>query len=59
MRRFLLAVLVLAVVLFAVAVIGGTLPAGNPLHDATESLRSLGRNLSDGFGGGYQPVTGG
>jgi hypothetical protein len=58
-RRFFFIVFVVAAVLAVLAVAGGSLPAGNPLHDATEGLRSLGSNLGDGFGGGYQPVTGG
>lgn len=59
MGRFFLVVVVVGVLLVVLAVAGGSLPPGNPLHDATEGLRSLGSNLSDGFGGGYQPITGG
>lgn len=59
MGRFILVVVVVVVVLVVLAVVGDTLPAGNPLHDATEGLRSVGRSLGDSFGGGYGPVTGG
>jgi hypothetical protein len=59
MRRLFTAVLVVAVLVVAFAVIGGTLPEGNLLHDATEGLRAIGRNVADGFGGGYGPVTNG
>jgi hypothetical protein len=52
MRRLFTALVVLAVLVAAFAVIGGTLPEGNLLHDATEGLRAVGRNIADGFGGG-------
>lgn len=57
MGRFLFGLLVVVVVVVILAVVGGSLPAGNPLHDATEGLRSVGRTLSNGFGGGYRPIT--
>jgi hypothetical protein len=59
MRRFLFAVFVVAAALVVLAVVGGSMPAGNPLHDATEGLRSVGSSIADGFGGGYGPITGG
>ena len=40
------------------ALVGTSLPDGNPLRGAAESLREVGRNVADGFGGGYvQPVS--
>ena len=37
----------------ALAVIGPTLPPGNPLHDIGGMLRDIGQTVSRGFGGGY------
>ncbi len=59
MRRLFTVVAVVAVLLIAFVLVGGSLPEGNPLRDATEGLRAVGRNIADGFGGGYGPVTNG
>ena len=59
MRRFFALVAVVAVVLVVLAVVGEGLPEGNPLRDATEGLRAVGRNIADGFGGGYGPINSG
>ncbi len=37
----------------AFALIGPSLPEGNPLRVAAEGMRAVGRNIADGFGGGY------
>ena len=58
MRRFLKVLVIVIVGVVAFALIGPSLPEGNPLHDAAESLRAVGQNMADGFGGGYsQPLS--
>jgi hypothetical protein len=57
-KLFLLLVMA-AVLVVGLAALGGTLPEGNPLRDATEGLRAMGSAIADGFGGGYRPMTGG
>ena len=59
MRRLFTVVVVVAILVAAFVAVGGTLPEGNLLHDATEGLRSVGRSIADGFGGGYRPATNG
>ena len=52
----LLVIVIIGVVAFAL--VGPSLPEGNPLRGAAESLREVGRNVADGFGGGYsQPFS--
>lgn len=58
-RNIFMVVFVIAVLATALVVIGGTLPDGNPLRDATQGMRDIGRSIADGFGGGYRPMTGG
>ncbi len=41
------------IAIVAFALVGTSLPEGNPLRDAAEGLRSIGSNIADGFGGGY------
>ncbi|NND01868.1 MAG: hypothetical protein HKN91_03700 [Acidimicrobiia bacterium] len=56
-RRIFLIAALIAVVVGVVAVFGGTLPEGNPLRDATQSMRNFGRAVADSFGGGYTMTT--
>jgi hypothetical protein len=58
-RKLFLLLVVTAVLVVGLAAVGGTLPEGNPLRDATEGLRAMGSAIADGFGGGYRPMTGG
>lgn len=57
MRKLLLLVVVVFAGVVLVAVVGPTLPEGNPIRDFGESLRAFGGMMGDGFGGGYQPIT--
>jgi len=52
-----LLVLLIGVVLFAL--MGDTLPEGSFLRGISDSLRSIGRSIGDGFGGGYRPLPAG
>lgn len=58
MRRFFALIVVFVGILVVLAVIGGNLPQGNPLHDSTGWLRDFGEKFADGFGGGYLPTNG-
>ena len=49
-----LVIVIIGVVAFAL--IGPSLPEGNPLRGAAEGMRAVGRNIADGFGGGYGPT---
>jgi len=55
-RKLFAFIVIVGVVFVGFAVLGGQLPEGNFLHDATEPLRAVGRNMADGFGGGYGGV---
>ena len=58
MRKVLTVLVIVIVGAVAFALLGPSLPEGNPLHGAAESLREVGRNIADGFGGGYsQPLS--
>lgn len=52
-----MAILVIGAI--ALAVIGPTLPADNPLRNIGVSLRGVGQWISRGFGGGYGEIVGG
>jgi len=53
MRRSLTLIAFVLVFVAALALIGPSLPEGNPLRDAAEGLRSIGSSMADNFGGGY------
>lgn len=53
MRRLLLIATILAAVVIGLAVIGPSLPEGNPLRTVGESMRDIGEGIARGFGGGY------
>lgn len=59
MGRFLFVAFVITAIVVLLTIVGGSLPEGNPLRDATEGLRAIGGSIADGFGGGYQPATAG
>ena len=52
-RRMFTALVIAVIVIVTLALVGTSLPEGNPLRDASEGLRSIGSSLVDGFGGGY------
>lgn len=56
-RRILLLAALIALVVGVVTVFGGNLPEGNPLRDATQSLRDFGKAVANSFGGGYTLTT--
>ncbi|MCH8982516.1 MAG: hypothetical protein IH943_00270 [Acidobacteria bacterium] len=53
MRRALTFLVFAVVLVVAFALIGPSLPEGNPLRDAAEGLREIGNSMADNFGGGY------
>jgi hypothetical protein len=59
MRRLLAALVIGLIVVVALALVGTSLPEGNPLREAAEGLRAIGSNIADGFGGGYGQLPGG
>lgn len=56
MRRLFVLGAVLVILLVVVAVIGPSMPPGNPLRAAGDSLSGIGEFLSRGFGGGYGEI---
>lgn len=52
-RRMFTALVIAVIVIVTLALVGTSLPEGNPLRDAAEGLRSIGSSVADGFGGGY------
>ncbi len=52
-RRMFTALVIAVIVIVTLALVGTSLPEGNPLRDASEGLRSIGSSIADGFGGGY------
>ena len=58
MRRLFTALVIGLIAIVTFALVGTSLPEGNPLRDAAEGLRSIGSNIADGFGGGYGKLRG-
>ena len=57
MRKLFAVLVVLALVFFAVVVVGPSLPPGNILNSWGQSVRDMIGGMSQGFGGGYRPIT--
>ena len=58
MRRLFTALVIGLIAIVTFALVGTSLPEGNPLRDAAEGLRSIGSNMADGLGGGYGKLRG-
>jgi hypothetical protein len=56
-RRLFLLLFLGLIVVVGLAVVGPSLPEGNPLRDVGESLNGMFTGLGRGFGGGYQPIS--
>ncbi len=61
MRQLFTALVIAALFVGVVAVIGPSLPEGNPIRGIGESIRAVGSGIGGGigggFGGGYRPLT--